>query len=140
MYEICNLMRRSTSRSFIFDATVTLRVAVKNGRKTTIICMFSFVTQRISFISQPESRMRFYAKIAYFIHRLIRGAANIQLLSWSERCGCRGMAGGPSVDAGPSTDGLATKEKPHLIGDQKKALNIPPLYRIIEIHYISDRK
>jgi hypothetical protein len=32
--------------------TVTLRVAVKNGRKTAIICTFSFATQRISLVSQ----------------------------------------------------------------------------------------
>ena len=52
MYEICNFMRGFTSRSFIFDATVTLRVAMKNGRNPAIICMFLFTTQRISLISE----------------------------------------------------------------------------------------
>ena len=36
----------------MFDATVTLRVAVKSGRKTAIICTFLFGVQQISLVSQ----------------------------------------------------------------------------------------
>ena len=45
-------MRRFTSRSLIFDAAVTRRVAVKNGRIAAIIYTFSYATQRISLVSQ----------------------------------------------------------------------------------------
>ena len=45
-------MRRFTSRSLIFDATVTLRVAAKDGRRTAIICTISYATQRKPLVSQ----------------------------------------------------------------------------------------
>ena len=45
-------MRRFTSRSLIFDVTVTLRVAVNIGRTTAIIFTFSYATQQISPVSQ----------------------------------------------------------------------------------------
>ena len=45
-------MRRFTSRSLIFDVTVTLRVAVNIGRTTAIIFTFSYATQRIPLVLQ----------------------------------------------------------------------------------------
>ena len=79
-------------------------------------------------------------KIAHFIHRLICGAANIQLLSWSERCGCRGMAGGHPWMPGHPRTAWRPRKKPHLIGDQKKALNIPPLYRYLNTLYLTGNR
>src|SRR5436853_7655091 len=40
MNEICNLTRRSTSRSPIIDTTITHRAAVKNWRKNAIFARF----------------------------------------------------------------------------------------------------
>ena len=53
-------MRKFTSQSLIFDATVTLRVAAKNGRTTAIVCTFLHAKQRTSLASQSENGTLFY--------------------------------------------------------------------------------
>ena len=71
-------LRRIESRPPIPDMTVTRRVAVKNRRKVAIICTISFVTQRISLVSQIGKTGHYSTqKTTYFVRRSICGAGKI---------------------------------------------------------------
>src|SRR6266705_1003404 len=100
MYEICNSMCRFTSRSLIFDATITLYVAVKNGDYLRI---FVHNATNITQIENQRLGGESTHKITYFIHRSTCGAGNIQLLGAKNVD--RSMEARPSTDARPYTDG-----------------------------------
>ena len=111
-------MRRFTSPSFIFDATVTLRRCEERA-KTMIICTFSFTTQRISFRSQTKEQGEILCKklnISYIdqfvvpptLNYLIE-AKDVDIEEW--QAGQTWIHGWPaiarpSLDVGPSIDGL----------------------------------
>ena len=54
MHEICNFMRRFTSRSPIFDALVTHCVTVRKRQKSDFL--HAFVRDAISLVSQTGER------------------------------------------------------------------------------------
>ena len=119
---------------FIFDATVTLRVAVKNKRKPAIILhIFIHNVTNITCIANRIAEGGSAQKIAYFIHRSICGAADIQLPNWSEICGYRGMAGGLSVDRWMAWIHRWPRTDPWPRRGCRQSESLPPLVSVLNV-------